>query len=93
MFDNDYTIECYKTNNLVLLVDMDLSSTTSSLNTVIGNTSGEDGDSIGNASLYLLEAHEVHEDLQFTYLGPKVIVCNERPATMCKVSTIGVLYS
>ena len=53
-----------------------------------------DDDSVGNASIALLEVYEVFDDdIEYCFHGPKIIPKNETPATICTVNTIGAIRS
>ena len=53
-----------------------------------------DNDSVGNASIALLEVYEVFNDnIEYYFHGPKIIPKNETPATICMVNTIGTIHS
>jgi len=53
-----------------------------------------DNDSVGDASIALLEVYEVFDDkIKYCFHGTKIIPKNETPATICTVNTIGAIHS
>jgi hypothetical protein len=53
-----------------------------------------DDDSVGNASIALLEVYEVFDDdIEYCFHGPKIIPKNETPASICMVNTIDAIRS